>query len=398
MECDRTQPSNTQAPEKLEFAYTSKPTLQNLPLEVWMMIVDFCRVHDDERYHFGQVCPIHTPTLRNLSLTCRALRSFAEPLIVESVELKYRVIHDTKDRERSDQLLHYLENHPEKNPRVKYLVLENWNDSCSALLRGEELPLWFGNYTNLRGIFFASVTFPPDILTALFKLPQIEFLEFRDPYVDSAVAAPEINFDSFGLKSLKIDIKKGHPAGRGFDTLGHLARGPSLEELEYIADRFRILSIGAEPVLPHTFRKLKSLRTHEPISGSEWERLVRFLRDIPNLLSIRLDPSSRGGPRGEMELLPADMLPYLCQFSGNIITAASFVGGRPVSKIVLLPSLGDRIEITRDSLISLTATSIPLRVLHICEVYILPEILHHVGSLFPWLEEFEWHVTDSEYL
>lgn len=364
------------------------------------MIVDFCRVHDDSRYHFGQVCPVHKATLCNISLTCRTMRSLAEPLLLESVELKCKKTPNMEAWERNHQLLRYLDSRPEKNPLVKYLVIEDWKALHSTILRGTALSLWIGNFTNIRGIFFASTVIPFYLFEELFRLPQIEFVELRDPVLGFGlvVVTPEMNLDSFGLRSLKIDMKNGFPGGS--DALGYLACGPSLENLEYSTDRFRALNIGANPKSPHTFGKLKSFRTNEPANVTEWEQLVGFLRDIPNLRTIRLDPS---GPspietaRKEMEPIPANMLPNLCDFSGNITTAASFVGERSVFKIILLPSPGNMIEITRSSLISITATSIPLRVLHIYEVYLVPEILQQIASLFPWLEEFEWHVTDPEY-
>ncbi|KAG8977029.1 hypothetical protein FRC05_002549 [Tulasnella sp. 425] len=388
--------SKSQATVEPGFSHSHKSALPTLPLEVWMMIVDFCRVHNDDRYQFGQVDPLHKPTLHSLCLTCRTLRSIAEPLLLESLELSCRRDTTAEDLKKGKQLLDYLDAHPEKHSRIEYLALDNWPDYLTTIPGGTSLPQRVGTLTNLRGVFMSSVTLDPEMYAELFKLRRIEFVELRDINLSREFITPDLNPDSLGFRSLKIAMKAWYPRfNLHASALGYLARCPSLENLEYTTDRFRILNVGARPQASHTFHRLSSFRTNEPQIMAEWEQLVGFLRDTPNLRSIRLDPHSAEIARKEIEPLPADVLPKLCEFSGNITSAASFVGGRPVSKIVLLPS-GDITAITRSSLISLTATSIPLRVLCIYEVHLLPDSLRQVAPLFPCLEELEWHITDPE--
>lgn len=361
-----------------------------------MMIVDFCRVHNDDRYQFGQVDPLHKPTLHSLCLTCRTLRSIAKPLLLESLELSCRRDTSAEDLKKGKQLLDYLDAHPEKHSRIEYLALDNWQDYLGSTASERSLPQRVGTLTNLRGVFMSSVTVDPEMYAELFKLRRIEFVELRDINLCREFITPDLNPDSLGFRSLKIAMKAWYPRFNVHaSALGYLARCPSLENLEYTTDRFRILNVGTKPQVSHTFHRLSSFRTNEPQNVAEWEQLVGFLRDTPNLRSIRLDPHSAEIARKEIEPLPVDVLPKLCEFSGNITSAASFVGGRPVSKIVLLPS-GDITAITRSSLISLTTTSIPLRVLCIYEVHLLPDSLRQIAPLFPCLEELEWHITDPE--
>lgn len=388
--------SKSQAKVEPGFSHGHKSALPTLPLEVWMMIVDFCRVHNDDRYQFGQVFPLHKPTLHSLCLTCRTLRSIAKPLLLESLELSCRRDTSAEDLKKGKQLLDYLDAHPEKHSRIEYLALDNWQDYLETIPGGRSLPQRVGTLANLRGVFMSSVTVDPEMYAELFKLRRIEFVELRDINLSRGFITPDLNPDSLGFRSLKIAMKAWYPRFTVHaSALGYLARCPSLENLEYTTDRFRLLNIGAKPQVSHTFHRLSSFRTNEPQHVTEWEQLVGFLRDTPNLRFIRLDPHSAEITRKEVEPLPADVLPKLCEFSGNITSAASFVGGRPVSKIVLLPS-GDITAITRSSLISLTTTSIPLRALCIYEVHLLPDSLRQIAPLFPCLEELEWHITDPE--
>ncbi|KAG8922121.1 hypothetical protein FRC00_007817, partial [Tulasnella sp. 408] len=111
------------------------------------------------------------------------MHSLAEPLILESIELKYKKPPNSEAWNRNEQMLRYLDSYTEKHPLVKYLVVEHWQAVHSTILDRTIFPLWIGKFTNLRGIYLSSAVINSYLFRELFKLPRIEFVELKDPVV-----------------------------------------------------------------------------------------------------------------------------------------------------------------------------------------------------------------------
>ncbi|KAG8930679.1 hypothetical protein FRC01_002420 [Tulasnella sp. 417] len=153
----------------------ARPERRDLPVEVWLTIVQSLRGGLDSHFRLYPVRLFDKRTLKTLRRVSRALYDITDPLYWEHVELSAMA--------RPEEVLEtvkHLKTNPARWNYVKYLVLQGWradnevpqnqNDVRAA---SEVLPELFTSLQNLQALHFQNMHLTPSMVAHLYALPKL---------------------------------------------------------------------------------------------------------------------------------------------------------------------------------------------------------------------------------
>lgn len=361
----------------------------SLPLDLLQEIVlVFAANYEDlTELDFGSHSSPEQQTLKSLCRTNRILRSLAQPILFNHVNLSGPV---GECMFRARKLMKMLDAREESRNWIKALRLSFWPSATNSDLEAgstEEIDevgaQLFARLTHLQVFQVNRASLTPEMCGHLYNLPQLRILgliHVNIPHLPSRRAEGGLPIKCLHLYSPSLE-------GEVSQTAASFANNPGLTELVLGRLNDQILA----DLLPYKFQNLLTLCIKEKYA--HLDLVVSLASACPALTSL-LSEEPIHSDRSDGKALTERDVPHLAVMKGSLRACQAFVPGRPIGSICVVTN---RAHLTpppawsKQDLVPLTLGTSAVHKLELVGFGWTSDGLDVVMDMFPLLETLVIH-------